>query len=219
MSKTRLSCLINPPRDLEVHDAFRIQSEFRERVIRNSVLPSKPKLIAGLDSAYRGSRAFTAAAALEFPTMKSIEIVNVGSDVLFPYIPGLLGFREAPLLIAAAKKLVTKVDVLVVDGHGYAHPRRFGLACHVGVALDTPVIGVAKSLLIGAIEGSRVVDGDEVIGAALSSRGGRGLYVSVGHKVSLRDAVRIVSKCLLDSSPEPVRVAHIEANRMRRNSP
>lgn len=217
--KSLLRELNDPPKDLTLVDAQRIQKELSSHISKKSTLPSTLKFVAGMDSAYRYDKIFSAAAVLQSETMSLTEITSLQREVSFPYVPGLLAFREAPSLIEAANQLKTEADVFIVDGHGYAHPRRFGLACHVGLALDAPVIGVAKSLLIGRVDNSCILDHGEVIGRVISSQGGRNLYVSIGHKISLRDAVKIVTKCTLNSSPEPVRYAHLEANRLRRQIP
>lgn len=217
-TRSDIEYLINPPRDLIPREASNIQEKMKNRVIRKNVLPRPLKFIAGLDSAYSGNKTFSAAAVLQYRTMRLMELSTVEREAFFRYLPGLLAFREAPTLMVVVKQLRTKTDVFIVDGHGYAHPRRFGLACHVGVALDAPVIGVAKSLLVGSIKGSCIVDGGEVIGVQLTCRSGKNLYVSVGHKVSLRDAVRIVQRCTLDSNPEPIKYAHREANLLKRKS-
>ncbi|MFH0847990.1 MAG: endonuclease V [archaeon] len=211
-----LDVLSEPPKALTPKEAHDIQEELSNHVIKKSTLTSRLTSVAGMDAAYRNDKIFSAAAAHHFETMELMEITNLEREVVFPYIPGLLAFREAPSLIEAARQLKTKVDVFIVDGHGYAHPRRFGLACHVGLALDAPVIGVAKNLLVGHVDDSWVFDDDEVIGRVVSPRRGRELYVSIGHKISLRDAVKVITKCTLDSSPEPIRCAHLEANRLRR---
>lgn len=135
----------------------------------------------------------------------------------FPYVPGLLSFREAPASLDALERLGTEIDLLLVDGHGVAHPRRFGLACHLGVLADLPSIGVAKSRLVGRHEepaeerGSReaLVDGDEVVGAVVRTRAGvRPVFVSVGHRVGLETAVELVLRCAPRYRlPEPIRQA------------
>ena len=133
------------------------------------------------------------------------------------YVPGLLGFREGPLLVNAAANLPRTPDVFLVDGQGIAHPRRFGLACHVGLALDKPTIGVAKSRLYGRSEGSRIVDPDGItIGVVITTSSSRNFYVSVGHKICLETASRTVDSCIVDGNPVPLRQAHLDSVRMRR---
>lgn len=145
----------------------------------------------------------------------------------FPYVPGYLGFREVPALMAAWDKLADKPDLLVVDGHGVAHPRRAGIATHLGVALDVPTIGSAKSLLCGTVEGevgpapgdsAPVVHRGEVVAMALRTRArALPIYVGTGHRVSLESAVRLVlDLCGGRRLPLPVRMAHDAANAARR---
>jgi len=145
----------------------------------------------------------------------------VEGKVDFPYIPGLLTFREAPLALAAFERLEIAPGLILFDGQGVAHPRRMGLASHLGLFLDTPAIGCAKSRLCGshAILGSEVgsyaelVDGDEVIGAALRTKAGvKPVYVSIGHKISLESAIHWVMRCCCGYRlPEPTRLAHLAA--------
>jgi deoxyribonuclease V len=153
--------------------------------------------------------------------MTLVEKSLVRQAVDFPYIPGLLSFREAPLILAAWERLDCTPDLVLVDGQGIAHPRRLGLASHLGLLLDLPAIGCAKSLLCGshgpvreeAGSYAEITDGDEVIGAALRTKPGvRPLYVSVGHKVSLPSALSWVLRCCRGYRlPEPTRQAHLTA--------
>ena len=207
--------MVRPSKGFSLEQASELQMRLRKLVRRRSDFPHKVRLIAGLDSAYDGERAFGAVVTVGFETAAPGEIATVSARVTFPYVPGFLAFREAPALLAAAKRLKNPPDVYLVDGQGYAHPRRFGLACHVGIALDAPTIGVAKSRLCGAVSGTRLKDRGETIGAIVRNRSGRPFYVSVGHRVSLRDAVRIASRCLSFGARNPISLAHAEANRMR----
>jgi deoxyribonuclease V len=167
---------------------------------------------------------------MDFPEMR-IRARAVGeSRAGFPYVPGLLSFRETPAILAALEQLFAAPrgepyrlpDVLIVDGHGLAHPRRFGIACHIGVLLDIPTIGCAKSVLVGEVgelgeEAGCVADlvfGEEIIGAAVRTRKGvKPVYVSVGHKIDLESAISLVLACCQGRRlPEPTRQAHILAN-------
>jgi deoxyribonuclease V len=180
-------------------------------------------LVAGVDiSSGRASGMATGAVVvLAYPEMTVVESSVVEQEVDFPYIPGLLSFREAPLILAACEKLNHSPDLILVDGQGIAHPRRFGLASHVGLLLDLPTIGCAKSLLcgshgpVGDEVGSytEIADSGEVIGAALRTKKGvRPLYVSVGHEVDLASAVSWVMRCCRGyRMPEPTRLAHLAA--------
>jgi len=207
--------LISFPTGLSLEQASELQMRLRRLVKRRSYLPKKVKLVAGLDSAYEGKIAFGAAVTVDIETMEPKETANARIEAAIPYVPGFLAFREAPIIFAAAMKLKKRPDVYLVDGQGYAHPRRFGLACHVGIALNAPTIGVAKSRLCGTISGARLRDRGETIGAILQGKSGRLSYVSVGHKISLRDATKIVSRCISAWPRDPISLAHSEANRMK----
>lgn len=217
-SESNRRLLARPPRDLSMQQAMKMQSMFSRMVWRRSSGLDKIRFVAGLDSAYEGDRAFGAAVTVDCHAMEPVETGTASEKVRFPYVPGLLAFREAPIVIAAAKKLKRIPDVYLVDGHGYAHPRRFGLACHVGIALEAPTIGVAKSRLCGEASGLKLKEGDETVGAIVKRETGRPLYVSVGHNISLQDSVRIVSQCFRIRSKDPITLAHTQANIMRRTS-
>ncbi len=156
------------------------------------------------------------------------EVATARRPVRFPYVPGLLSFREAPALLAAARRLVIEPDVFLLDGQGRAHPRRFGLACHVGVLLDRPAIGCGKTLLCGRYDepGHRfgastpLLDDGEIIGRAVRTRpGARAVYVSIGHRVELAGAVRAVLACCGGVRiPEPARLAHQAVTRAARSA-
>jgi deoxyribonuclease V len=190
--------------DLTVVDAKALQQELTAKVERHDRL-GDVRHVAGIDVAPCGERMQKAAAAiLSFPALDLIETAAVKAEVRFPYIPGLLSFREVDAALAALQRLRIRPDLLLCDGHGLAHPRRFGLACHLGVLADMPAIGVAKSRLIGTHEepaperGSwtPLIDASEIIGAVLRTRTGvRPVYVSIGHRVSLETAVRFVLAC------------------------
>jgi deoxyribonuclease V len=162
---------------------------------------------------------------LVYPSLEPVEQVTTQFPLSFPYVPGLLSFREAPAILAALEQLGTSPDVLLVDGHGYAHPRRFGLACHLGVWLDIPSIGCAKSILVGeqapldetAGSSAEMLDDGEVIGLAVRTRQKvKPVYVSIGHRVDLDSAMRIVLVCRRGYRlPEPARLAHQLATKAR----
>jgi len=141
----------------------------------------------------------------------------VKRKVSVEYRPGFLSLREGPILLAAARKLRVAPEAYLVDGHGRAHPRRFGLACHVGLALVKPTVGVAKSVLIGkVIESTLVDDKGTVTARILRDQAKRSYYVSVGHLISLDDAFRLVQLCLSGSDISPLSAAHVEAARLIR---
>lgn len=193
--------------------AAELQLRLRDRVVRCGSL--RPRLVAGADVSVKGGLARAAIVILR--DLEPVEEVVIERPVNFPYVPGLLSFRELPPLLAAWRRLRTRPDVILVDGQGYAHPRRFGLACHLGVLLDLPTIGCAKSRLVGEHVDpppergawAPLVDGGEVVGAALRTRSGcRPVYVSIGHRVTLAGAIRTVLACAPRYRiPEPQRRA------------
>jgi deoxyribonuclease V len=196
-----------------------VQERLRERVMTQDRL-GVVHTVAGIDVGFErdGRVARAAAVVLDFPALTLREQAVALSPVRFPYVPGLLSFREIPAVLAVLKKLRAAPDLILCDGQGYAHPRRFGLACHLGVLLDVPAIGVAKSRLIGEPrgalalpKGSRVplVDDGEIIGAVLRTRAGvKPLYISVGHRLSLETAIRyVLSCCPRYRLPETTRLA------------
>jgi len=202
--------------------AIALQNEVRKLVkIGNYIDIASVRLIGGVDVAYLGkgaSHACAVAVVWDRFSGEVLESVYAQDEVVFPYIPGLLSFRELPVVMKACEGLSNIVDVWMVDGAGIAHPRRLGIAAHFGVLLDRPSIGVAKSRLIGShlpvprSKGSWVPlrrDG-EVIGHVLRTRDDvKPLYISPGHKVSFRQAVELVLACCPKYRlPEPTRMAH-----------
>jgi deoxyribonuclease V len=180
----------------------------------------EPHYIAGVDiSVDREAGTGTGAVVvLSYPELKIVETEVVTDRIGFPYVPGLLSFREAPLILAACEKLTVTPDLVMVDGQGIAHPRRMGLASHLGLFLDTPTIGCAKSRLCGRHDepgyepGSYtdLIDNSEVIGAVLRTRAGvNPVYISIGHKIDLPTAIHWVIECCRGYRlPEPTRLAH-----------
>lgn len=184
--------------------------------------------IAGADVAYEkdGERFFAAVVVLDAHTLEVVEIARHEGEHPFPYVPGLLSFRELPALLPCFEKLTSTIDLVVCDGNGRLHPRGFGVACHLGVALDVPTIGCAKNLLLGEVgplaheRGAHspiVVDGIER-GSALRTRDGvKPVYVSIGHRVSLPSARTIVLRLARDYRlPETTRAADHEVNLWQR---
>lgn len=177
-------------------------------------------LVAGIDVGFEqeGKVIRAAVAVLSLPDLRPVEEAVVQRPSVFPYVPGLLSFREIPAALDALAALETTPDLLLCDGQGLAHPRRFGLACHLGWLVDTPCIGVAKSRLIGTFDEpaqgrgawTPLIDRDQVIGAALRTRTGvRPLFVSTGHRVGLASAIRLTLTCTPRYRlPEPARAAH-----------
>lgn len=183
-------------------EAIRIQSRLRSQVELADRLP-QVRCVAGADMAFdlNANRAVAGVVIYAFPQMEEIERLWGETEITFPYVPGLLSFREAPALLKVFARVKNAPDLIFCDGHGYAHPRRFGITCHLGLLLDTPTIGCAKSLLIGTHErlaqtaGSwtPLRDGTEVIGAVLRTREAvNPIYVTQGHRVSLPTALKFV---------------------------
>jgi deoxyribonuclease V len=196
-------------------------------VIRQAPAGFSPRLVAGADlSLNRGDRrGFAAVVVVDAETLESVDESTAVEEVPFPYVPGLLSFRELPPLAAAWRRLTRRPDVVVFDGHGLAHPRRFGLACHGGLAFDVPSIGCAKSILVGRHgpvgweRGStaKLQDAGEVIGMVVRTRSGvQPVYVSIGHHMDLPSAVDLILRISPRYRvPEPVRRSHRLANALR----
>jgi len=205
------------------HEARAIQQRLA-RLVSTEAGPTVLQRVAGVDISSRGSRGDGVAAVvvLSFPQLELLEVQVITQQIGFPYVPGLLSFREAPLIAAACERLTTAPDLILVDGQGIAHPRRFGLASHLGLLLDVSTIGCAKSLLVGshgpldeaAGKYVEITHEGDVIGAALRTRSGvRPVYVSIGHKVDLGSALSWTLGCCRGLRlPEPTRLAHLAAN-------
>ncbi len=199
-----------------------IQKQLALKVLRDGEVIS-PKYIAGVDIALirASSIANAAVVVVNFPGLQPVEIKTTQGELEMPYIPGFLSFRESPLILAAYSQLKTTPDLIIVDGQGIAHPRKMGIASHIGLNLDTATIGCAKSRLYGrGIAPSEevgsyttIVDNDEIIGAILRTKSGvKPLYVSIGHKINLINAIYWVMQCCRNYRlPEPTRLAHLAA--------
>ena len=135
-----------------------LQTTLAGSVVEQSPLHFKPRIVCGVDVAYRDDQGFASAVLWDLQSAKIVTTSKMVGKVSVEYVPGFLGFREGSLILAAARRLAGSADVFMVDGHGRVHPRRFGLACHVGLALAKPTIGVAKSRFYGKVDGDRIVD-------------------------------------------------------------
>jgi deoxyribonuclease V len=206
------------PWDVTPKEAIRIQKRLANAV-RPMALDEPVETVAGVDVSIRSGMAQAAIAVLQLPDLDVVDSAIHRCDVPFPYVPGLLSFREMPAILPALEQLTVRPDVLMTDSQGLAHPRRFGLACHLGVLLDWPVLGVAKSRLTGepagplaTEKGARVplVDEGKPIGVLLRTRTDvNPVYVSIGHRLTLDDAVGITLDCSPRYKiPEPTRQAH-----------
>ncbi len=212
------------PWDVDPRTAAGIQRDLAARVIARDEVATAPRFVAGVDLSPpdAAGEATAAAVLLELPALSIAEVRLHRGRPAFPYVPGLLSFREAPLVLGALAMLSTAPDVVLVDGHGMAHPRRFGLACHLGLLAGVPTVGCAKSILCGRPDGSPepergshvpLVDRGEVVGAVVRTRTSvNPIYVSVGHRTSLEQAVELTLACCKGyRMPEPTRLAHLAA--------
>lgn len=217
---------IDHPWDVDPAEARRLQAELAPRVDTGTPLTAY-RTVAGADISYdRGDDTlYAAVVVVDAATLAVVEQSSLAMQVPFPYVPGLLSFREAPPILRAFGQLKTRPDVLITDGQGIAHPRRFGIACHLGLILDIPAVGCGKSRLCGRFAEpepergtwSPLEDRGEVIGAVLRSRRGiNPLFVSVGHKADLAGAIALVlSLTPKYRVPVPIRLAHVAVNRLR----
>lgn len=215
-------------KDFETDHPLKILRREQEKIAGNVVLEDGFKSVervCGFDLAYEGSKAICAFAVVDCEELDILEKGTIIRETEFPYIPGYLTYREFPPIRDAFREVKSDVDVLLVDGHGFLHPRRAGLACHVGVKLEKPTIGVAKSLLLGSIEGELSSPGDselvtengDVLGYALrSSTSKKPIYISPGHLVSFESSLQVTKSLCKDRIPEPLKVAHAEASSSKR---
>lgn len=199
--------------------AREIQQQLRCKVrAKNVASLRRVKYVAGVDISIRNDRAIAAIVVLDFQSLEIVDYATHEAKVPFPYVPGLLSFRECPTIIAAARKLRIEPDLILVDGQGIAHPRRVGIAAHVGLLFDKPTIGCAKSRLIGihkepklrAGAAADLWDKEELIGSVLRTKNNvRPLYISIGHKIDLATAIKFTLACCRGYRlPEPTRFAH-----------
>ena len=212
--------------NLTPKEASAIQTTLRDKVEICS-LPEKIRLIAGAGIAFdAGSNlVYAVVMVLRFPELTLVERRSTIEKVTFPYIPGLLAFREGPPIVHAFQKLKNIPDVIMFDAHGLAHPRRFGLASHLGVLFDLPSIGVAKKVLVGSVDEmkkeqgnySHLMEGQEEIGLALQTKDNvNPVYVSIGHRSDLVSSRKLVLACATEyRAPEPIRQAQLMVNSLR----
>jgi deoxyribonuclease V len=206
------------PWDLKPEEAIALQTKLARRVIRKSRFrPDGMMTVAGVDAGYRDDIAHAAVVVVDLKDLKTVEKAVAAQPVAFPYVPGLLSFREGPVILKALGKLKSPPDLLMIDGQGVAHPRRFGIASHIGLLTDIPSIGCAKTRLVGDYEEphrsggstSYLTDGKETIGAVVRTRTDvKPVFVSIGHLMDLNDSIRAVLKsCCGYRLPEPIRRA------------
>lgn len=235
--------------DLSASEAVALQKRLREQV-RVTPLEKEVKLIAGCDISFNkfSDVVYAGIVVVSLPELEVVDKSTVVTRAGFPYIPGLLSFRESPALLEAWERLGTPPDVVMLDGQGLAHPRRFGIACHFGLLTGRPTLGCAKTVLRGKFDEpaneagsySLMTDKGEVVGAAVRTKDGVApVYVSVGHLIDLPGAIRLALRCVKGYSetqageslfdlkpqskskyriPEPTRQAHLLVNEVRRNA-
>jgi deoxyribonuclease V len=195
-------------------DAIRLQENIAKKVLADKDDFGKISRICGVDIAYSGSNsniAHCSAVIMDRNMRKLVESVNVQTIVKYPYVSGLLMLREAEPIFYTLKLLKNTYDLLLIDGHGLLHPRKCGLACYVGVTLDKPTIGVAKSRLCGTVQSDGFVELDgEVLGYAISKK----LYISVGHRITLKTAIALVKELGI----EPLRLADMNSRKSKKKS-
>ena len=221
---TMLQAVLQHNWDLSPKEAIALQRELAQRIDTSDHV-SSPTTVAGIDVGIKKGVVRAAVVVLTFPDLEAIESVCAERPVTFPYVPGLLSFREAPVILDALSRMKSVPDTLIFDGQGYAHPRRMGLATHVGILLDHPAIGCAKSRLCGTYEdpspkrGSYawLRDEGQVIGAVVRTRSRvKPVFVSIGHKTRLENAINLVLRCGAGYRlPEPTRWAHRYASGQR----
>jgi deoxyribonuclease V len=210
--------------------AREIQLSLAKKVVaENGII--NPHLVAGIDISSPDTQGVASGAVvvLRYPELNIVEVKIAKGKITLPYIPGLLSFRESPLILAACDRLSSIPDLVLIDGQGIAHPRRLGLASHVGLFLDLPTVGCAKSILCGqhqplaekAGSHAELLDNGEIIGAALRTKSKvKPIYVSVGHKINLASALHWVINCCRGYRlPEPTRLAHVAAGGMLTSEP
>lgn len=216
--------------DVTPQEAMRIQHELRERLVAEPPPGFAPRLAGGADMSFErfATRGFAGVVVLDLESMETVAEAGAEADLAFPYVPGFLSFRELPPIAAAWERLERRPDVLVFDGQGTAHPRRFGVACHGGLLFDVPSIGCAKSLLVGTHgplgeergATAPLVHRGETVGMAVRTRAGvKPLYVSPGHRMDLETAVEIVLRLSPRfREPETTRRSHRLVNALRRRA-
>jgi deoxyribonuclease V len=207
-------------KNFSVKKAHNTQVCLSKKLILEDKLPQKIRAVGGVDVSYIGGMGIGAVTVVDYESLELLEAQVATCEVKIPYIPTLLSFREIPPAMAAIRKLRVQPDVFLVDAQGYAHNYRCGFASHLGLALGKPTVGTAKSRLIGTpVERdgkTLLVDKDEVIGEVVTTKsGGKPIYISIGHMVSLDTAIKIVKHCSKGRIPEPLLHAHNLATKQR----
>lgn len=209
--------------NLTIKEAVELQNKLAKKILIQP-LKSQVELIAGCDVAFKknSNEATAGITILSFPELKLLSRIVVNTKVKFPYIPGFLSFREIPVLLKAFVKLNDKIDLLFVDGYGIAHPRKFGIASHLGILLDLPTIGCGKTYLLGdyklpdleAGSFTKLTYKDEIVGAVVRTKTGvKPIFASIGNRINLEQTIEFTIKsCKGYRIPEPIRQAHLLVN-------
>jgi deoxyribonuclease V len=217
--------LNSPDRPKNILEAKAIQIALKEKI---KIIPYKkePEFIAGVDASFTEKKVIGVVSVFKFPEMIPLEDAYAVTDISFPYVPGFLSFREGTAINKAIKKLKIKPDIILFDGQGIAHPRRMGIAAHIGVILDMPTIGCAKSRLVGEYKELGFKKGDwsslrykgRIVGAVLRTKDNvRPVFVSPGHRIDLKCSIEIVLGCTTKYRiPEPLRRADILSKKIKR---
>ena len=194
-------------------DAIELQKEIAKNIIAEDTLHKKIEYICGIDVSYKKNAAYCSAVIMKKNTLELIESVNAKSIVKHPYIPGLFILRESEPILSTLKLLKNQFDLLLIDGHGLLHPRKCGLASYIGVLIDKPTIGVAKSLLCGSIKKDQFIEYDATVLGFTIKKGDKQIYVSVCHKISLTTAIQIIKNLIKKEEwvPEPLRIADLNS--------
>ena len=215
--------------DLSPAEARLLQGELASRVVEGPPLDlSRVRYVAGADVSTQGDLGYATVVVLSFPDLSVVEVRGYESRLTFPYVPGLLAFRETPSVVGALREVESEVDAVIFDAHGLAHPRGMGLASHLGLFIDVPSVGCAKSRLVGEHEEPGSEKGDtadlvyrkKVVGKVVRTRPRVSpVYVSVGNRIDLVSSVDLVLQCCTRYRlPETTRQAHNAANRLRRGA-
>ena len=218
------------PWNVTPQEAIQIQKQIRGRVIPQGHV-DHVHLVAGADVAFdkETETTYAGVVVLQMPELRVVETLTETSPTTFPYIPGLLSFREAPALLKLFKKIKSEPDVIFLDGHGLSHPRSAGIACHIGVIINRPTIGCAKSLLTGSYKEPALSHGamsylynktDQIIGAVVRTRDRtKPVFISIGHQIDLTEAIQLTIACGKGYRiPEPTRQADLLVEKTKRES-
>ncbi|MCM8773032.1 MAG: endonuclease V [Candidatus Omnitrophica bacterium] len=204
--------------DVEKEEAERIQDKLKNKLIIKP-LSKKIETICGIDSCYEEDLIYSCGVICSFPELEILDVLKIEGKAKFPYIPGLLAFREGENIIKLIEKLERDVDCFILNGHGIAHPKRLGLASHIGILIEKPTIGCAKKILYGKYSEPPIFplsstfikdDEGEIIGHVLRNYNGGLIFISPGHLIDFKDSLEIVIKCMKEnfSLPLPLQIAH-----------